>query len=67
MQMSELNPNLRVNLHVEAPMRQVSDVQVTFDDGMAHVTLNRPDRRNAYDGEVIAELQAAFDSAPECQ
>ena len=61
MQMSELNPNLRVNLHVEAPMRQVSDVQVTFDDGMAHVTLNRPDRRNAYDGEVIAALQAAFD------
>lgn len=28
---------------------------------VAHVTLNRPDRRNAYDGRLIAELHTAFE------
>lgn len=42
-------------------MRQTSDLRVTFDNGIAHVTLNRPDRRNAYDSRLIADLQEAFE------
>ena len=42
-------------------MRQSSDLHVTADNGIAHVTLNRPDRRNAYDGRLIADLQEAFE------
>jgi methylglutaconyl-CoA hydratase len=29
-------------------------------DGIARITLNRPEKRNALDGEVVAELKAAF-------
>jgi enoyl-CoA hydratase/carnithine racemase len=29
-----------------------------------HVTLNRPEKRNALDGEMIAEIEAAFTRAP---
>ncbi|HKN85758.1 MAG TPA: enoyl-CoA hydratase-related protein [Nitrospiraceae bacterium] len=42
-------------------MRQVSDLQVTTHHGMARVTLNRPERRNAYDGRLISDVHDAFE------
>jgi methylglutaconyl-CoA hydratase len=32
-------------------------------DGIARITLNRPEKRNALDGEVIAELKSAFSAS----
>src|SRR5437899_8073724 len=32
-------------------------------DGIARITLNRPDKRNALDGDIIGELKAAFSSS----
>jgi methylglutaconyl-CoA hydratase len=32
-------------------------------DGIARITLNRPDKRNALDGELIGELKAAFSAS----
>jgi methylglutaconyl-CoA hydratase len=34
------------------------------DRGVAYITLNRPQVYNAYNGEMIAGLLAAFDSSP---
>jgi len=32
-------------------------------DGIARITLNRPEKRNALDGELVGELKAAFSSS----
>jgi methylglutaconyl-CoA hydratase len=32
-------------------------------DGIARITLNRPDKRNALDGDIIGELKAAFSAS----
>lgn len=36
---------------------------VTFADGIARLTLNRPEKRNALDGAMVAALHAAIDDA----
>ena len=36
-------------------------LQLSFDGGVATVTLNRPEVRNAFNEEVIAELTAVFE------
>ena len=37
-------------------------LQLAFDEGVATVVLNRPEVRNAFNEEVIAELTAVFTS-----
>jgi methylglutaconyl-CoA hydratase len=36
-------------------------LEITRRDGVAHVTLNRPELRNAFDDELIQKLRSAFD------
>lgn len=42
-------------------MKPLPSVIVESIQAVAHVTLNRPDRRNAYDGRLMAELHTAFE------
>lgn len=42
-------------------MKTLPSVIVESIQAVAHVTLNRPDRRNAYDGRLMAELHTAFE------
>jgi methylglutaconyl-CoA hydratase len=42
-------------------MKSLPSVIVESIQAVAHVTLNRPDRRNAYDGRLMAELRTAFE------
>lgn len=42
-------------------MKTLPSVIVESNQAVAHVTLNRPDRRNAYDGRLIAALHTAFE------
>jgi methylglutaconyl-CoA hydratase len=41
-------------------MNQPSSLKIQTEQGIATVTLNRPDARNAFDEQMIAELDAAF-------
>jgi methylglutaconyl-CoA hydratase len=36
-------------------------IELAYDSGVATITLNRPDKRNAVSFELVAELMAAFD------
>ena len=49
------------------PVRAMASGEVTvasaLDDGLLRLTLDRPQRRNALDGQMLEELQAAFDDA----
>ena len=40
-------------------------LQIRQDGDLLHVTLARPERRNAFDAELIAELTEAFEGVPE--
>jgi methylglutaconyl-CoA hydratase len=42
-------------------MKTLPSVIMESTQAVAHVTLNRPDRRNAYDGDLMAELRTAFE------
>jgi methylglutaconyl-CoA hydratase len=42
-------------------MKMLPPVILESAQAVAHVTLNRPDRRNAYDGRLISALQTAFE------
>lgn len=42
-------------------MKSLPSVIVESIQAVAHVTLNRPDRRNAYDGRLMDELHSAFE------
>ena len=37
-----------------------ASLEISYDGAVARITLNRPDVRNAFNDEVIAELTAAF-------
>src|SRR6267143_5659589 len=39
-----------------------STLLLEFSDEVAHITLNRPDKRNAVSAQMIAELQSALDA-----
>ena len=38
----------------------MNHLHLSYDHGVSTVTLNRPDVRNAFNDEVIAELTAVF-------
>ncbi len=38
-------------------------IKVATADGVARITLNRPEKRNALSPEMVAELRAALDRA----
>jgi methylglutaconyl-CoA hydratase len=42
-------------------MKMAPSIIVEISDQVAHVTLNRPERRNAYDGRLVAELHESFE------
>ena len=42
------------------PLAESTTLKVSVDDYVATVTLARPDKRNAFNDEVIAELNQAF-------
>jgi methylglutaconyl-CoA hydratase len=42
-------------------MKTLPSVIVESTQAVTHVTLNRPNRRNAYDGQLIADLRTAFE------
>lgn len=42
-------------------MKTRSSIIVDLKETVAHVTLNRPDQRNAYDGRLVTELHTAFE------
>ena len=42
----------------------MAKAEMTIHGAVRTVVLNRADKRNALDGEMLAELQAAFDKPP---
>ena len=48
---------------VRGPMSRYQTLEVTANGPVMHVRLNRPDVRNAFNGVVVEELQAAFAAA----
>src|SRR6185369_8212784 len=45
---------------LETPGGTMNHLQLSFERGVSTVTLNRPEVRNAFNDEVIAELTAVF-------
>ncbi|WP_374147658.1 crotonase/enoyl-CoA hydratase family protein [Sphingomonas sp. 28-63-12] len=43
-------------------MRHFETITLAVEDGIATITLNRPDRMNAFTGQMMADLIAAFDA-----
>ena len=46
---------------VEVRMRPFTTLMIESNGAIARVTLNRPDRRNAFDGQMATELREAFE------
>ena len=44
-------------------MSQYATIQLTFDSGIATLTLNRPDKRNAISYELIEDVLRALEEA----
>ncbi|NJM43369.1 MAG: enoyl-CoA hydratase/isomerase family protein, partial [Brachymonas sp.] len=42
-------------------MSEYRKILFSIDEGIARITLNRPDKRNALDGEIISEIRDAVD------
>jgi naphthoate synthase len=43
--------------------RMATDIRYETDDGVAIITINRPDRMNSFRGRTVDELIAAFRAA----